>query len=77
MFAEASSSATSAPKEFQAVILAGNGDDLSPLTSAGLPKALLPIGNRPIIEGVLRWLEEAQLLGMQLLKDAWLRSSVQ
>lgn len=55
---------TSSSREFQAVILAGPGDDLSPLTSDTLPKALLPIGNKPIVEGVLKWLEEAQLLGM-------------
>jgi translation initiation factor eIF-2B subunit gamma len=65
MFAESSTTGV-AHREFQAVILAGNGDDLSPLTCPDLPKALLPIGNKPLVEGVLRWIEDAQLLGSLL-----------
>jgi hypothetical protein len=57
-------SARSPPPEFQAVVLAGPGKDLYPLTpSTSLPKALLPVGNKPIIDGVLRWIEEGGISG--------------
>ncbi|KAJ1917192.1 Translation initiation factor eIF-2B subunit gamma [Tieghemiomyces parasiticus] len=46
--------------EFQAVILAGNKGSLYPLTADdNLPKALLPIANRPMIAYTLQWLELA------------------
>ncbi|KAI3655850.1 hypothetical protein MP638_007560 [Amoeboaphelidium occidentale] len=44
--------------EFQAIILAGYGENLSTL-SMDTPKALLPIANKPMIEYVLQWLENA------------------
>lgn len=44
-----------------AIVLAGNGPALHPLTSAALPKALLPVANRPLITFPLRLLEEAGL----------------
>jgi translation initiation factor eIF-2B subunit gamma len=45
---------------FQAVILAGGGGKhLFPLNSAGLPKVLLPVANRPLLTFPLRTLEEA------------------
>lgn len=45
---------------FQAVILAGaGGKHLFPLNSAGLPKVLLPVANRPLLTFPLRTLEEA------------------
>ncbi|KAJ1972197.1 Translation initiation factor eIF-2B subunit gamma [Dimargaris xerosporica] len=50
---------TSVP-EFQAVILAGNKASLYPLAvEDNLPKALLPIANRPMIAYTLQWLEQA------------------
>ncbi|RCI01191.1 hypothetical protein CU097_015479 [Rhizopus azygosporus] len=48
--------------EFQAVILAGYGSSnrLYPISEEdNLPKALLPVGNKPIISYTLEWLEKA------------------
>ncbi|EGV64423.1 Translation initiation factor eIF-2B subunit gamma [Yamadazyma tenuis] len=48
--------------EFHAFILCGPGKGLSPFSqqrSSGQPKALLPVANRPMIEGVLDWCEMA------------------
>lgn len=51
---------TAGPCGFQAIILAGFGTDLYPLTEANnLPKALLPIANKPMIWYVLKWCEDA------------------
>ncbi|KAG4305105.1 hypothetical protein PORY_001275 [Pneumocystis oryctolagi] len=45
--------------DFQAIIFAGFGNGLYPLTEANnLPKALLPIANKPMIWYVLKWCEE-------------------
>lgn len=48
----------------QAFIFCGNGDHLSPIvnpdsSSDAIPKALLPIGNRAMIEYVLDWCDQA------------------
>ncbi|KAJ1978853.1 Translation initiation factor eIF-2B subunit gamma [Dimargaris cristalligena] len=44
--------------EFQAIILAGNQGNIYPLAADdNLPKALLPIANRPMIAYPLQWLE--------------------
>ncbi|KAI9310687.1 nucleotide-diphospho-sugar transferase [Dichotomocladium elegans] len=48
--------------EFQAVVLAGYGSTnrLYPICDEdNMPKALLPVGNKPIISYVLEWLEKA------------------
>ncbi|CAE6352747.1 unnamed protein product [Rhizoctonia solani] len=49
-------------REFQAVVLAGHGANLQPLTNnvSGntAAKALLPVGNRPMISYVLHWVED-------------------
>lgn len=48
--------------EFHAIILCGIGKSLSPLSkvrSTGVPKALLPVANRPMIDYVLEWCEKA------------------
>jgi translation initiation factor eIF-2B subunit gamma len=85
MFFESNPSTTSSARipEFQAIILAGPGNGLYPLTNpistfsfsnkdnnnnnilpnASLPKALLPVGNRPLIEFVLKWVEDGGILG--------------
>ncbi|KAL5485551.1 GCD1 [Sanghuangporus weigelae] len=59
------------PREFLAVILAGFGNELQPLTSnygdQPCPKALLPIGNKPMISYVLNWIEEAGLKDVLLI----------
>lgn len=44
--------------EFHAVILCGRGRALGPFTrvrATGLPKALLPVANRPMVEYVMEW----------------------
>ncbi|XJO71589.1 hypothetical protein BDV3_001075 [Batrachochytrium dendrobatidis] len=54
--------------EFQAVILAGFGSRLYPLADGdSVPKALLPIANRPMIAYQLDWLEEANIRGTDLV----------
>ncbi|KAG4095298.1 nucleotide-diphospho-sugar transferase [Neocallimastix lanati (nom. inval.)] len=46
--------------EFQAVILAGYGNRMYPLTEENsLPKALLPIANKPLLYYQLKWLVKA------------------
>lgn len=48
--------------EFHAIILCGPGKALSPFSqvrSTGIPKALIPIANRPMIDYVLEWCEKA------------------
>ncbi|KAI8907157.1 nucleotide-diphospho-sugar transferase [Gorgonomyces haynaldii] len=48
------------PLEFQAVLLAGYGKKLYPLTEdKNAPKALLPVANKPMIYYALQWLQEA------------------
>ncbi|TFK54400.1 UDP-3-O-glucosamine N-acyltransferase [Heliocybe sulcata] len=57
--------------EFVAVILAGFGNELSPLSSdAGgepSPKALLPIANQPMLDFPLTWLEQAGIKDVILI----------
>ncbi|KAF9956468.1 hypothetical protein BGZ65_002681, partial [Modicella reniformis] len=46
--------------EFQAIIMAGYGNGLYPLTDEGnMPKALLPVVNQPMISHQLAWLEDS------------------
>ncbi|KAK9235794.1 nucleotide-diphospho-sugar transferase [Lipomyces kononenkoae] len=47
--------------EFQAIILCGPGKGLEPLVSQFLPKALLPIANKPMIYYALEWCQRAGL----------------
>lgn len=52
--------AVAATADLQAVVLAGYGNRLYPLvddTPSGLPKALLPVANKPLIAHTLAWLE--------------------
>ncbi|ORZ03016.1 nucleotide-diphospho-sugar transferase [Syncephalastrum racemosum] len=54
--------------EFQAVVLAGYGSSnrLYPISEEdNLPKALLPVANKPIIAYTLDWLEKAGIHGIQ------------
>ncbi|KAL0580218.1 Translation initiation factor eIF-2B subunit gamma [Marasmius crinis-equi] len=50
-------------REFRAVVLSGFGNELIPLTSnygvEACPKALIPAGNKPIIDYVLSWIENS------------------
>lgn len=55
--------------EFTVVIMAGGaGSRLAPLTD-GLPKALLPVANRPLITHVLETFERAGVKGARALDD--------
>lgn len=48
--------------EFQAVILCGPGKKLHPITT-GTCKALLPVGNKPLIQYVIEWCKKAGFAG--------------
>ncbi|KAG5520096.1 hypothetical protein PMAC_001172 [Pneumocystis sp. 'macacae'] len=51
--------------DFQAIIFSGFGNGLYPLTETNnLPKALLPVANKPMIWYVLKWCEEAGFLSI-------------
>ncbi|KAL7749212.1 Translation initiation factor eIF-2B subunit gamma [Sorochytrium milnesiophthora] len=66
----AASTAKSAPTqtEFQAVVLAGYGNQLYPLTEKeNVPKALLPVADKPMISHVLAWLESAGIQNVIVL----------
>lgn len=45
--------------EFQALILCGNGKRLNPVTGETVPKALLPVANKPLVDHVLEWCQRA------------------
>ncbi|KGK34504.1 hypothetical protein JL09_g6349, partial [Pichia kudriavzevii] len=58
--------------EFNAVIFCGDGQNLVPLTSPGesrIPKALLPVANKPLIEYVLEWCDQAPFKSVNLVTD--------
>ena len=59
----------SLPNEFEAVVLAGMGSKMYPLTE-DIPKALLPIANQPLISNALvfrSWLIEEISREIQLI----------
>lgn len=59
--------------EFHAVICCGKGSGLVPFSSArstGMPKALVPIANRPMIEYVLEWCDLAPFQNVTVACDA-------
>ncbi|CCH42950.1 UDP-N-acetylglucosamine pyrophosphorylase [Wickerhamomyces ciferrii] len=59
--------------EFHAVICCGKGGGLSPLSmtrETGIPKALLPIGNKPMIEYVLEWCDKAPFGTVSVVGDS-------
>lgn len=59
--------------EFHAVICCGKGVNLSPFTKVketGITKALLPIGNKPMIEYVLEWCDQAQFRAITVVSDS-------
>ncbi|KAK7057263.1 UDP-3-O-glucosamine N-acyltransferase [Favolaschia claudopus] len=62
------------PQEFLAVILAGFGNELSPLTSdhgdEPCLKALLPVANTPLIDYPLSWLEQSGIKDVLLICPA-------
>ncbi|KZT28923.1 UDP-3-O-glucosamine N-acyltransferase [Neolentinus lepideus HHB14362 ss-1] len=58
-------------REFVAVVLAGFGNELSPLSSGAggepSPKALLPIANQPMLDFPLAWLEQSGIKDVILI----------
>ncbi|KAF9654084.1 UDP-3-O-glucosamine N-acyltransferase [Thelephora ganbajun] len=66
--------------EFIAVVLAGFGRELQPLTSnhgdEPCPKALLPIGNKPMIDYILAWLEPSGVTDVLLVCPTSHRRSI-
>lgn len=66
--------------EFQAIILCGKGRSLSPFSSVrstGIPKALLPIANTPMLEYVLEWCERAFFPRVTVICDSDSREEIQ
>ncbi|KJA29073.1 hypothetical protein HYPSUDRAFT_128095 [Hypholoma sublateritium FD-334 SS-4] len=67
-------------REFLAVLLAGFGNDLVPLTSdygdEPCPKALLPVANKPLIEYTLEWLEKSGIQDVLLICPSRHRSAI-
>lgn len=56
--------------EFHAVILCGEGHRMSPFSSvrsSGLPKALLPVANHPMLCYVMEWCEQANFNGITII----------
>ncbi|PPQ89533.1 hypothetical protein CVT25_012205 [Psilocybe cyanescens] len=67
-------------REFLAVVLAGFGNDLVPLTSdygdEPCPKSLLPVANKPLLEYTLLWLEQSGIKDVLLICPTTHRSSI-
>ncbi|KAG5342910.1 hypothetical protein C0989_005858 [Termitomyces sp. Mn162] len=61
-------------REFLAVLLAGFGNELLPLTSnygdEPCPKALLPVANRPMIDYTLSWIEQSGIHDLQTYDES-------
>lgn len=58
--------------EFNAVIFCGDGHNLVPLTSPGesrISKALLPVANKPLIEYVLEWCDQAPFKTVNIVTE--------
>lgn len=66
--------------EFHAVVLCGPGKALLPFLKArstGIPKALLPVANRPMIEYVLDWCERAFFPKITVVSDSESQADIQ
>jgi NDP-sugar pyrophosphorylase family protein len=56
--------------QHQAILLAGGaGSSLFPLNHTGLPLALLPVANQPLITFSLRTLEEAGIVDVLVVRS--------
>ncbi|CAE6360565.1 unnamed protein product [Rhizoctonia solani] len=67
-------------REFQAVVLAGHGANLQPLTNNvggnTASKALLPVGNRPMISYVLHWVEDCGISDVLVVCPSVLKQEI-
>lgn len=78
------SSKSSNTQEFTAVVLAGFGGNLIPFTNQeNIPKALLPVANKPLLSYPLSWIEKAGISSTIIVCldahetaiSSWLRTS--
>ncbi|TFL06206.1 UDP-3-O-glucosamine N-acyltransferase [Pterulicium gracile] len=71
---------SSVPREFIAVILAGYGSGLHPLTSdlgdSACPKALLSIANKPMIDYTLDWIEQGGVQDVLIICPSTHRAAI-
>ncbi|KAJ2510285.1 Translation initiation factor eIF-2B subunit gamma [Coemansia sp. RSA 1939] len=68
MFSATATSLDSREPEFKAVVLALPDDNMYPLTERqSMPKALLPIANKPMLWYVLQWLEQGGILDIKVV----------
>ncbi|CCJ29379.1 unnamed protein product [Pneumocystis jirovecii] len=75
MLSQAKGRQTSDFHDFQAIIFSGFGNGLYPLTETNnLPKALLPLANKPMIWYVLKWCEEGVIVICQMEVELCLSS---
>ncbi|KAF8684073.1 Nucleotidyl transferase [Rhizoctonia solani] len=67
-------------REFQVVVLAGHGANLQPLTNnvSGntAAKALLPVGNRPMISYILHWVEDCGISDVLVVCPSVLKQEI-
>lgn len=59
--------------DFQAVIFCGKGKRLTPFTLVrpkGMPKAMLPIANRPMVHYALQWCDSAPFYSVLVVTDS-------
>ncbi|CAE6345581.1 unnamed protein product [Rhizoctonia solani] len=67
-------------REFQVVVLAGHGANLQPLTNNvggnTASKALLPVGNRPMISYVLHWVEDCGISDVLVVCPSVLKQEI-
>ncbi|CAE6462552.1 unnamed protein product [Rhizoctonia solani] len=67
-------------REFQAVVLAGHGANLQPLTNNvggnTASKALLPVGNRPMISYALHWVEDCGICDVLVVCPSVLKQEI-
>ncbi|KAJ2552701.1 Translation initiation factor eIF-2B subunit gamma [Coemansia sp. RSA 1933] len=68
MFSATAPSLDSREPEFKAIVLALSDDSMFPLTERqSMPKALLPIANKPMLWYVLQWLEQGGILDIKVV----------
>ncbi|KAJ2052287.1 Translation initiation factor eIF-2B subunit gamma, partial [Coemansia sp. S2] len=68
MFGSAAQSYDDQAPEFKAIVLTMSDSDMYPLTEPeNMPKALLPIANKPMLWYVLQWLEQGGILDIKIV----------
>ncbi|KAJ2747439.1 Translation initiation factor eIF-2B subunit gamma [Coemansia sp. BCRC 34301] len=68
MFGSAAQAYNDHAPEFRAIVLTMSDSDMYPLTEPeNMPKALLPIANKPMLWYVLQWLEQGGILDIKIV----------